>query len=392
VSSAFRHRLDSASAVYAFSATMLGTTLTTPLYSLYQRRFGFSELIITLIFATYAAGVIAALLVFGGLSDEVGRRPVLLVGLGFSALSAVAFLVANGLPVLLVGRLLSGLSAGIFTGTATATIVDLAPERARGRATLLATVANMVGLGCGPLLAGLIAEWVSHPLRSAYWADLGLLVPAVAGVLLMREPVSKQGRPRLRLQAMSVPADMRAVFLRSSLIGFAGFAVLGLCTAVAPAFLGRELAVSSAAIIGLVVFGVFLASAFGQALLERVPHRVAIAAACAGLILGMGLLALSLAVTSLALLVIGITLAGAAQGLGFRAALADVNQAAPAAQRAEVDSSFFVVAYLAISVPVIGEGMLAQTASLRTAGLVFAAVVAAIAAGVLTLLSRSKSG
>src|SRR5947209_19608622 len=99
-----------AGAAYAFAVTMLGTTLPTPLYSLYQRRFGFSELMITVIFATYAAGVIAALLLFGRLSDEVGRRPVLIGGLLLSAASAVVFLLANGLGLLLVGRVLSGLS------------------------------------------------------------------------------------------------------------------------------------------------------------------------------------------------------------------------------------------------------------------------------------------
>src|ERR1700741_4716685 len=135
---------------FAFAVAMLGTTLPTPLYPLYQQRFGFSELTITVIFATYAAGVITALLLTGRMSDEIGRRPVLLAGLALSALSAIAFLVADGLPVLLVGRVLSGLSAGVFTGTATATLVDLEPHR-RARATLIATVANMGALGCGRL-------------------------------------------------------------------------------------------------------------------------------------------------------------------------------------------------------------------------------------------------
>ena len=50
-----------AAAAYAFAITMVGTTLPTPLYSLYQRKFGFSELMITVIFAVYAAGVIASI-------------------------------------------------------------------------------------------------------------------------------------------------------------------------------------------------------------------------------------------------------------------------------------------------------------------------------------------
>ncbi|HZU61096.1 MAG TPA: MFS transporter, partial [Solirubrobacteraceae bacterium] len=164
-------------ATYAFAVTMLGTTVPTPLYVFYKQRFGFSELMITVIFATYAAGVISALLALGRASDAVGRRPVLLLGLVLSALSAVVFLLADGLPLLLVGRLLSGLSAGIFTGTATATLVDLG-ERP-DRSTLVAAITNMGGLGCGPLLAGILAQLAPLPLRLSFWADLALLAPAL---------------------------------------------------------------------------------------------------------------------------------------------------------------------------------------------------------------------
>ena len=125
-------RFGFAAAAFALAIAMLGTTLPTPLYGLYREKFGFSELMITVIFATYAAGVIASLLLFGRLSDQIGRRRVLLPGLVFSALSAVCFLTATGLPLLLAGRVLSGLSAGIFTGTATATLMDLSPPERRG--------------------------------------------------------------------------------------------------------------------------------------------------------------------------------------------------------------------------------------------------------------------
>jgi predicted MFS family arabinose efflux permease len=371
---------------------MLGTTLPTPLYPLYQQRFGFSELMITVIFATYAAGVIAALLLFGSLSDEIGRRPVLLIGVAFSALSAVAFVLANGLGLLLLGRVLSGFSAGIFTGTATATLVDLAPPDRRGRATLVATMANMGGLGLGPLLAGLVAQSASTPLRLTFWIDLALLAPALAGVLAVPDPVTRKSHPRLRPQALRVPADVRAIFVRAALAGFAGFAVLGLSTAVAPAFLGQALGVKSHAVVGLVVFAVFAASAAGQLLLEVVPQAVALPAGCVALIAGMGLLALGLAASSLALLVIGTMIAGAGQGLSFRAGLARLNASSPPEHRAEVASSFFVVAYFATSVPVIGEGLLAQLAGLRTAGLVFAAAVAVLSAVVIALLARSRNG
>jgi MFS family permease len=368
---------------------MLGTTLPTPLYGIYRERFGFSELMITVIYATYAAGVITALLLLGRLSDEIGRRRALLPGLALSALSAVAFLLAQGLAPLLVGRVLSGLSAGIFTGTATATLVDLAPPERRGRATLVATMANMGGLGCGPLLAGLLSE-AGSPIRLPFWADLALLAPAAIGVFAMREPVAASGRPRLRPQALHVPGEVRATFTRSALAGFAGFAVLGLFTAVAPAFLAVVLGVTSRSAIGLVVFTVFAASTAGQLALERVPGRIALPVGCCGLIAGMAILAIGLATSSLAPLVLGGVIAGLGQGLSFRAGLAALNAEAPAARRAEVASSFFVVAYVAISIPVVGEGVLAEIAGLRTAGLIFAAAVAALSATVLILLARAR--
>jgi MFS family permease len=323
-----------ASAGFALAIAMLGTPLPTPLYSLYRERFGISELIITVIFATYAAGVIASLLLFGRLSDQVGRRRMLLPGLALAALSAIAFLIADGLALLLAGRVLAGLSAGIFTGTATARLVDLAGPERRARATLMATIANMCGLGCGPLLAGMLAQWAGSPLRLIFWVYLVLLIPATIGIWVMPEPVAATSRPRLRPQAQAVPTEMRTTFVEAALAGFAGFAVLGLFTAVAPAFLGQELGVTSRAVVGLVVFAVFAASMVGQAVLELVPEAVAMPAGCLALIAGMGVLALGLALPSLALLVLGGVVAGLGHGLAFRAGMTAVNTRAPAEHRA----------------------------------------------------------
>jgi predicted MFS family arabinose efflux permease len=347
---------------------------------------------ITVIFATYAAGVIASLVLFGRLSDQIGRRRLLLPGLVFSALSAVCFLTATGLPLLLAGRVLSGLSAGIFTGTATATLIDLAPAGQRGRATLVAAMANMGALGSGPLLTGFLSEWAGSPLRLTFWVDLALLVLAAIGILAMPEPVANTSRPQLRPQALRVPREMRSTFIEAALAGFAGFAVLGLVTAVTPDFLGQELGVTSRAIVGLVVFALFAGSIVGQLALEVVPERAAIPSGAGALIAGMASLALSLAVSSLALLVLAVVIAGFGQGLSFRGGLTQVNEHSPAAERGAVASSFFVVMYIAISLPVIGEGVLAQAVGLRAAGLTFAALVAALSADVLIRVARTHRG
>lgn len=384
------HRAAFAGVAYAFAITMLGVALPTPLYALYRMKFGFSVVMLTVIFATFAVGVIVALLLFGRLSDEIGRRRTLLPGLALSALSAVAFLLAQGVGMLFVGRMLSGLSVGIFIGAATATLVDLAPQ-ARGRATLVATLVTIVGVGSGPVLAGVLSQYLGSPLRLTFEVDLALLVPAAVLVWAMPETVATAGRFRLRLQGLHVPPEMRAVFVRAGLAAFAGFAVLGLFTAVAPGFLGQILGITNRAIVGLVVFSVFAASAVSQTVLMRVFGRGSLLAGCVGLIAGMALLALGLDLSSLALVVAGGVVAGLGQGLSFRAGLQAVNEAAPPDRRGEVASSYFVVAYVALSLPVVGVGVVAGMTNLRTASVIFAALVAALSATVLVLLSRGRA-
>ncbi|WP_405867923.1 MFS transporter [Streptomyces sp. NBC_01515] len=374
----------------AFAVTMLGTTLPTPLYTLYQHRLGFSTLMSTVIFAAYAVGVLTALVLFGRVSDVIGRRRSLLPGLVFAILSALMFLAADSLPLLITGRVLSGLSAGIFTGTATATLVDLADEDAGERATLVATVANMGGLGAGPLLSGLLAQFAPAPLRLPFEVHLGMLAVAAAGVWLMPEPVEVTGRLRLCLTRPRVPEQVRATFLRASIAGFAGFSVLGLFTAVAPSFLGKLLHLPDPALSGSVVCTVFAASAIGQITLVRPLGRAALPAGCGLLIAGMALLIAGLAAGSLVLLLGAAVTAGLGQGVSFRAGLAAINAEAPSGQRAEVASTYFTVLYVAISVPVVGVGLAADAVGLRTAGISFGVAVTLLAISALVALRRGR--
>ncbi|MGH8128990.1 MAG: MFS transporter, partial [Gammaproteobacteria bacterium] len=361
------------------------------LYPLYQAQLGISELMVTIIFAVYAVGVIAALIGVGGWSDRVGRRRMLFAGIALSGASAVVFLVDGGLASLFIGRVLSGLSAGIFTGTGTVAIVELVPEGRRGRATLVATAANMGGLGLGPLLAGLLAQYAPLPLRLCFIVDLALLVVALAGVWYAPETVAIAKRPRLRPQRLQIPSQVRGVFMPAAIVGFAGFAVLGLFTAVAPAFLGGILKLSNHALTGAVVFVVFAASTVGQLSLELVPKRWALQGGCLILAAGAGLLGAGVGLASLGLLIAGGVVAGLGQGLAFRAGMAAVTAASPPERRGEVASTFFVVLYVAISIPVIGVGVAAQSLGLQKAGVWFAIFVGVLALIALLTLVRRRS-
>lgn len=368
---------------YVFLVTMAGTTLPTPLYAIYQERWGITPLASTVVFATYAVGVILALVLLGRSSDVAGRRPVLAVGLGFSAVSAVVFLLADGLGWLLVGRLFSGLSAGVFTGTATTALVELAARTAGGpsrrTASLLATAVNMLGLGTGPLLAGVLAEWGPAPLRTPYVVHLLLLVPAAVGLWRLPETVRATGRVRITPLRPTVPPVVRPAFVAASLAGFAGFATLGLFTAVEPRFLAQVLGVRSHLAAGAVVTAVFVASTLAQVASARTTARVALPVGCAALVLGMALVVVSLQAGSLPVLVLGSLVAGAGQGTSFRAGVEAVTSRTPAEHGGAVTSTLFVVLYVAISLPVVGVGLLAAERGIVQAAEVFAVVVAVLA-------------
>ena len=191
---------------FVFATTMLGTTLPTPLYDIYQAQWHFPAVIVTVIFAVYAAGVLAALLLAGRSSDQAGRKPVLAAALGASVLSTVVFILAPDVAVLMAARILSGLSAGLMTGTATAALTELVPAPAGRRASLVATAANMGGLGLGPLIAGLFAQYAPHPTTLVFAVYLAMLAAAGAGLRFIPETVSSAGGPRCASPASASPS------------------------------------------------------------------------------------------------------------------------------------------------------------------------------------------
>ena len=375
-------------AAFAFLVIMLGTTLPTPLYPLYQAQFGFSQLIITVIFAAYAVGVMGALIVTGRWSDQLGRRPLLFAGLVAAALSDALFLASDELAMLLLARVVSGISAGIFTGTATVAVIELAPRAWRCSATFVATAVNMGGLGLGPVLAGLLGEYVAWPLHLAYTVHLGLLALAVAAVAYAPETVSRPTRPRLRLQRLTVPVEVRRVFLPAAIAGFAGFAVLGFFTATAPAFMKQVLGQSNLALIGLVAGSVFFASTLGQLVQGRLPAARRLPLGCAVVIVGATLVGLGIALATMGLFLGGALIAGLGQGIGFRAGLGAVAAASPVDQRGSVTSTFFVIAYVALSIPVVGIGLVSRSIGLAATGVGFAGFVALLSSVALVLLLR----
>ncbi len=369
---------------------MIGTTLPTPLYPLYEEHFAIAPVWIPVIFAVYALAVIAGLLFFGRSSDELGRRPMLYAGLILSAASAVVFLLSNSIGLLFVGRILSGLSAGIFTGTATAALVELAPDR-RSYAATFAVAANVGGLGLGVLLSGALATYAIFPLRLPYIADLVLVAGAVVAMAGVPETVEpRSARLRLHVTRLIVPQQIRRTFIAAAVAGMCAFAVSGLFSAIVPALLAKVLHQPQPVLTGAVVFVLFATTALGQLSVGRIRKQHALAIACAMLIVGTAALALAVLVKSLAWTFVAAAIEGAAQGLAMGSGLAAINEETEE-HRGEVSSTYFVLLYAALAFPVIGVGILASRWTLPAAALVFCAVIGVTVAVTLYLFTSGKS-
>jgi MFS family permease len=361
----------------AFFVTMLGPTLPTPLYPMYQERLRFDGLMVTMIFATYAVGIAGALILFGRMSDQLGRRALLIPGLMLAFLSSAVFLLSDSVAGLFLGRILSGLSVGIFTGTATAALMDIAPVESRRSYSLVAALVNMLGLGLGPVLAGAAAQFTSAPLTLPYLIHMVLVTVALAGVVMISEPHARAADSfRWEVQHFKLPTEVRGTFARAATAGFAGFSTLGLFASVAPALLLHVLGIANHLVCGLVVFAQLAFSAIGQISSTRMKDRTAMLVGTALLTVGVLLIALSILLASLQTLLTGAAFAGAGQGMSFRASLGMLAERTPVHQRGEITSTFFLVLYVAQAVPVMGVGFAANVFDLATAGVGFALFMA----------------
>jgi MFS family permease len=379
----------------AFLLNMAFSAVPTPLYVLYQQRDGFSNLMVTIVFGVYAVGVIGSLFLGGHLSDWVGRRRVFVPALLANAASAVVFIVDPSLAGLIVARVISGVSVGLTTATATSYLAELhasaRPSASQRRAEAVATGSNLGGIGFGPLAAGLLAQFAPAPLVLPYVVFGIALVGAAVAVALSPETVRRPDQPpRYRPQRIAVPVGSRPLFYAATLAGLAAFAVFGVFNSLVPSFLAGTLHQSSHAIAGAVPFAAFAGGAAAQMLAAGRPAPVLLRWSIPTVTVGLSLTAAAMWSSSLAMFVIGGVVAGAGAGLVFKGSLAVAASTAPAGSRAEVLAGFFLGAYIGLSVPVVGLGVVTQYIPARDAMLVFAALAAiAIAASVSAVTRRS---
>jgi MFS family permease len=373
-----------------FVAAMAFSTVPTPLYPLYQFRDGFSTFTVTIVFAVYAVGVLASLLLAGHISDWLGRKKVTASALALELIAGALFLAAPALPVLIIARLVTGLGVGMLTATATAYLQELhsahRPGASARRFEMVSTAANIGGLGLGPLVAGLLAQYLDAPLRLPYAVFGVLLVLGIVAVALTPETVDRPAvRPAYRPQRVRAGDSG---YLAAAAAAFSAMAVLGLFTSVAPGFVSGTLHHPSRALAGLIVFTVFGGAAAAQVITGRLSIRVRWTIGLIAQAVGMAVLVVGMYLAALPVFVLAGITAGVGAGVLFKTAVGQVASAAGPAQRGEALAGLFLAAYLGLAILPIGLGIASLGMSTTAATAWFATSVLALVAGVAALIHR----
>ena len=358
----------------------MGATLPGPLYLIYRDEFHFSQVTLTLIYGVYFASAVLTAFFLGRLSDQIGRRAAILFAVGVSLISTTLFVFANSIPLLFLARVLSGFAIPLAAGAGTAWVAELCENRCTGAS--LTAAFTLAGLGLGPFLAGILAQFTREPLTMPF---LALMVLALAaGAITLRVPETVQGRvARLRELSLrpriAVPRALIPAFTAPAITAFSTFSLLGFYSALTPSLLEQALHLHSHAISGGIVFELYAVATLVLALTQWLSARVAMLAGLALLMPALGLLALAPRDHSLPLLLLGSAVGGAAVGLGYRGSLQLVNELAPDTHRAEVVSTFLMFCYVGVSLPVVGIALLSAATTPIAAETTFAAIIAAFA-------------
>ena len=353
---------------FALFTLLACSNLPTPLYRLYAQAFHFSPLTLTLVFAVYVGTMVPSLLVFGPLSDAIGRRPVLVGATAAAVAAMLVFMLATSTPWLLLARGLQGVAVGAASGALTAALSEFEPRQNRDRAALATTVASLGGLAAGPLIAGSLAQYGPARLVLPYVAGLALLAPVL--VFMLRFPDSGTRQP-WQPRRPAIPRAMLRPFALNSVASFVAFSVLGLFLALAPSMTAELTHTGNLLLAGGAVTLLLLSSMAAQWAGFGRPTAPLQRNGLVTLALGLALVLVAADRASLPLLLLASLCVGAGHGLTFLGGISEINLQAPAAQHAEVVSTYYVVVYLGLSLPVVFVGFLAARTGLLHAVQVF---------------------
>lgn len=381
-------------AAFWFLAMLLGLFLfaasaPSPLYGIYAKLYRFSPTTVTAIYAVYAAGALGALLTTGRLSDHVGRRPMVMLALLVQIAGMVAFIRADGVGDLYLGRILQGIGTGIASGAISAWLVDLEPPQRPRLGSLVTGIALLAGLGAGGLGSALLVQYGPDPLHFVFWLLTGAYALAFIASLLTPDFVKRApGAVRSMRPQIGVPSVARSQFAITSPSLVAIWALAGLYLSLGPA-LATTLAGSDNRVIGgLVIFMLMGGGAIASAFVQAVDPRRLIVRGSLVVVAGVGLTMIAVLIESTVALYAGSLIAGLGFGPAFSGAVRSLGPLAPPEKRGALFAALYVVVYVSISVPTIVAGVASSRYGLRDTTYAYGLVVMALAASTFVAVVR----
>ena len=361
-----------------------------PLYRVYQQEFGFSSGVMTTVFGIYSIALLASLLVVGGLSDHVGRRPVLVAAFVLEAASMALFLVADGVGWLLAARAVQGLATGALTSTLGATLLDL-QHRDRPLGAFINSASPGLGLSIGAVGAGLAVQFVPSPTDWVFGLLTTVFLVAAVGTYLLPESSPRLPGARASLRPrVHVPPAHRLAFVVALPILVACWSVGGLYASLGPSLVAEVFGIDNHLVGGLLILALNGTGIVGSlALRTSRPERALLVGALVFTVGVAGTIG-ALFTTSTVLLFASSVLSGFGFGAAFLGAVATITAGVAPGQRAGLLASVFVVGYLAFSLPSIAAGTAVGAFGLVRTAEVYGGVVVVLALLAVSGLLRAR--
>lgn len=358
-------RLAFISAVVSLAAVFVAVGSTIPLFNIYRAEEGFTNAGISMTVVAYSVATLATLLVLGRLSSHLGRRPTSIASLVLLLLGCVLLLSVHDVGILVAGRFLMGLGAGLASSSLTAYIVDAAPARPAWLTSVASSQTVMLGLAVGAVVSGALVQFGPWPRELTFLVVIGLLLLSVALVAVSPETVTGTPGARRSLRPrVYVPARVRSLLPVAAAVFLATWAAGAFYQAFVPALVEDQLHTRSPLVVGLVfaaymgpsVLGAPLGGLFAPATAQRVGMI--------GFLTGMIGIVTAIATGTLELFIAATIVAGTSQGIAISAATRGLLHGNTLADRAPTFSVIYLLSYSGATIPALIAGQLSNTFSL----------------------------
>lgn len=360
------------SASYWTSAAVVAHTLWTSAapamtYPLYASEWHLTPLATTGIFAIYPIFVVIVLTCFGDISDYIGRRKTMLLGVAASLFGVFLFAIAPDVLWVYIGRAFMGVGVGLSAGPSAAAVVEFSAPGQSQRAGAVTTISQAVGLISAALVGGFLIEYAPLPTRLNFVVLFVVLVAIFAATWFLPRHTPNEASGRWRPKAIAIPASLRKIFASATIAVTASYSlgtiILSLGAQIAHDVIGSQNALINGANIALFSFVAAAVAIPGKSL----SPFAAIMAGGVSALCAMAMLTASAEEHSLVLFSLALMFGGTAYSLLFSGGLTFLNANAPAHHRGGTLSGLFLVAYLAQGISALALGKIATLWSLRSA-------------------------